>query len=214
MITAPVLSEAIRPTTRISDLRPKLDIERLIPRQFGDWSIDDTAPLALTISPEQAATLSQIYNQTLARNYQGKNGERVMLSVAYGGDQSDAMQIHRPEVCYPAQGFVVVTQSDATLDTGFNVIPIRRITAVQGLRIEPVTYWITVGDSVAVNKLRRKLAQLKISLTGGIPDGILFRVSTIGNDESQSYEVQERFIKSLLSALSEDDRKRLIGKSN
>ena len=30
-----------------------------------------------------------------------------MLTIAYGGDQRDALRSHRQEVCYRAQGFTV-----------------------------------------------------------------------------------------------------------
>jgi hypothetical protein len=34
-------------------------------------------------------------------------GSRIMLSFAYGGDQHGSLLAHNPEVCYPAQGFVL-----------------------------------------------------------------------------------------------------------
>lgn len=34
-----------------------------------------------------------------------RRGERTMLTVAYSGDQSDALKAHRQEVGYTAQGF-------------------------------------------------------------------------------------------------------------
>ena len=32
--------------------------------------------------------------------------------MAYGDDQRGGLQAHRPEVCYPAQGFKVTSQAD------------------------------------------------------------------------------------------------------
>ncbi len=113
-----------------------------------------------------------------------------MLAIAYGGDQRDSMQVHKPEVCYPAAGFQVLKLAAGAFDTGFESIPVKRMLAAQGDRVEPVIYWITVGDTVAVNSLEWKLAQLKYGLTGKVPDGLLFRVSSLG-DEASAYPVQE-----------------------
>ena len=37
---------------------------------------------------EQAALISKIYNQTLTRTYVNLRNERIMLSIAYGGDRA------------------------------------------------------------------------------------------------------------------------------
>jgi EpsI family protein len=133
-----------------------------------------------------------------------------MLSLAYGGDQRDGMQVHKPEVCYPAQGFQVTKLTNGTLDTGFNQIPVKRLLTTQDARIEPITYWIIIGDIVATDNFKWKLDQLRYGLTGKIPDGMIFRVSSIGNVES-AYAIQEEFIRDLLKSLPTASRKYLIG---
>ena len=102
---------AWRPTVHLADTRPKIELETLFPKAFGDWVVDDRMPVQL-VSPDTAALLSKIYNQTLSRTYVNAKGEQIMLSVAYGGDQSDATRAHRPEVCYPAQGFQIVSSGN------------------------------------------------------------------------------------------------------
>jgi EpsI family protein len=199
----------LKPTNHIADQSPKIDLETLIPRQFADWKVDETI-VPIKISPDVQAKLNEIYNQTLSRTFINSHGERVMLSIAYGGDQSDSMQVHKPEVCYPAQGFQILTMVIGMFDTGFGHIQVKRLLATQGDRIEPIIYWITIGDTVAVNSLKWKFAQLKYGLTGKVPDGMIFRVSSLG-DEVTAYPVQEDFIRALLTALSPESRKRLIG---
>ena len=39
-----------------------------------------------------------------------------MLSIAYGKNQSDALQLHKPEICYPAQGFTLLAKQNTPLD--------------------------------------------------------------------------------------------------
>ena len=154
--------------------------------------------------------LNKLYNQTLSRTYKNENGEIVMLSIAYGGDQSDAMQVHKPEVCYVAQGFQIESVEINNLDTGYGLIPVKRLFAKMGQRHEPITYWITIGDTVAVNSLKWKLQQLKYGLTGNVPDGLLFRISSIGQKEN-AYSLQNNFTQLLMKSVTPEDRKRLIG---
>lgn len=209
LIVAAAGGVALKPTRHVADQGPKIDLETMIPKQFGEWKIDETiAPLQ--VDPQRLEVLNRIYNQTLSLTYINLKGERIMLSIAYGGDQSDSMQVHKPEVCYPAQGFQVLKLATGMFDTGFGNIPVKRLLAAQGARVEPIIYWLTVGDTVAVGGLKWKLAQLKYGLTGKVPDGLLFRVSSLG-DEATAYPVQEDFTRVLLKALSPENRKRLIG---
>lgn len=214
MFAAAGMALALKPGAKVADASPQVDLETLIPKTFGDWKIDETI-LPLIANPEQEALINRIYNQTLTRTYVNSRNDRVMLSIAYGGDQSDTMAVHKPEVCYPAQGFQILkspTISTFTVDNGS--IPVKRLVAAQGPRIEPITYWTTVGDTVAVSGLRWKLQQLKFGLTGKIPDGLLFRVSSIQSDDTRAYQVQDAFTRDMLKAMSPGSRQRIIGHPN
>lgn len=200
---------ALKPTKHIIDQGSKINLESMIPKEFADWKIDETI-VPLQADPERVVLLNKIYNQTLSRTYINQKGERVMLSIAYGGDQSDSMQVHRPEVCYTGQGFQMMDVEIVNLDTSYGIIPVKRIFAKMGDRHEPITYWITIGDTVAVNTFKWKLQQLKYGLTGRVPDGMLFRVSSLG-EKAGAYPLQKDFIKVLLKTVSSESRKRLIG---
>lgn len=210
MALAFVAAWAWKPTAHLTDMRPKLDLEALFPKSFGEWTMDARGPVQL-ISPDQAAVLNQIYNQTLSRTYVNARGDRVMLSVAYGGDQSDGTRAHRPEVCYPAQGFQIIADQTASVEVVTHSVPARQLVAKQGGRIEPITYWVTVGDRVALSGTQQKLAQLSYSVRGVIPDGMLVRVSTIDPDSRRAYGVQQRFLDGLATALTGDSRARVFG---
>jgi len=145
-------------------------------------------------------------DRTRERAYVNPCNERIMLSIAHGGDQSDGRAVHNPEVCYPAQGVQILKNATGTGD-----IPVKRLIATQGRRIEPITYWTTVGDTVAVNGLKWKLQQLKYGLTGKIPDGLLFRISSIQADDAKAYQTQDTFARDLLRAMSPSGRERIIG---
>ena len=201
---------AWRPTAKLADSRPKVELETLFPKTFGDWRVDDRMPVQL-VSPDTAALLNKIYNQTLSRTYVNNKGERIMLSVAYGGDQSDATRAHRPEVCYPAQGFQVLSSSIGNLSTEHQPLRVRRLVAQHGSRVEPITYWIVVGDRVTITGTEQKLAQLAYSTRGVIPDGMLVRVSSIDNRAPVAFQRQQAFVNDLSLALPPPARAQILG---
>lgn len=212
MFAAAGMALALKPNAKLGDAESQINLETLVPTQFGDWKIDETiAPLLVT--PELQKVIDETYSQTLARTYVNSAGKRVMLSVAYGGSHGEGMQTHRPEVCYPAQGFQVMKDSRPdVLSTKYGELPIRRLVAAQGRRNEPITYWVVVGDEQTQFGLRMKLAQMRYTLTGVIPDGMLVRVSSIDPDETGAYENQADFIRSMLAGMRDAERERITGK--
>lgn len=200
---------ALRPTQHIVVMGSRLNLETMIPRQLSDWQIDESI-MPLQADPERAAVIKSTYSQTLSRTYVNNKGERIMLSIAYGGDQSESMRVHLPEICYVVQGFQLLESITGNLDTGYGVVPVKRMLAKMSSRLEPITYWVTVGDKVAVDGFKWKLAQLKYGLTGKVPDGMIFRVSSLGEPINE-YPMQAAFIKTLLKSLTPENRTRLMG---
>lgn len=210
MLAAAGLALALAPRSKVAAQGPQISLETMIPGQFGDWKLDETiAPLI--VSPDVKALLDRIYSQTLTRTYISKGGERLMLSIAYGSDQSYSTQIHRPEMCYPAQGFQIASMSKNFISFGETKLPVMKLVATRGRRVEPITYWVMIGNSPVRGNFEQGLARLKYGLTGKIPYGLVIRVSTLSANESQSYRIQERFVRDLLDAVPMEDRKVLAG---
>lgn len=204
-------AEVWRPRSRLVETRAAIRLETVFPKSFGDWRVDASQPVQL-VSPDTQAQLDRIYNQTLSRTYVDSQGERMMLSVAYGGDQSDAMRTHRPEVCYPAQGFQVTASSVGAVQLADGgALPVRRLVTNQGNRSEPLTYWVIVGEQVALSGTQQKLAQLRYSVRGVIPDGMLVRVSSIDRDTDRALRLQAGFVKDMAGALDAAWRARIVG---
>lgn len=212
MVSSAALAVALKPHERLVEELPSLSLEEAIPKRFGDWRIDPTV-MPLDPSPDVQARLDSLYSQLLGRTYVNSQGDRIMLSIAYGADQSgDGSQVHRPEFCYTAQGFQVMANNVGSLLTQYGTLPVRRLLAVQGRRNEPITYWITVGDRATLPGLSRKVEQLSYGLTGKIPDGMLVRVSSISNRNESAYQMQEKFIRDMLKSMDSKDRLRVAGK--
>lgn len=211
MLLAAGLAFVLTPKAKVADQGPRIDLETMIPKQFGDWRVDESI-VPIMVSPEVQARLDKLYGQTLTRTYINNAGRRVMLSIAYGTNQgSDDFQVHRPEYCYAAQGFLVKKSVEDTLSYGSGSLPIRRLEAIQGPRNEPITYWITIGDKATLPGLGRKLTQISYGLTGKIPDGMLIRVSSISPNADQEYQLQDQFVNEMLDAVEPTQRVRLTG---
>lgn len=203
-------SEWARPREHLTDSQGVLDLESAFPRRFGDWQVDTQVPVQL-VSPDLAQFIARIYAATLSRVYVNRRGERIMLSVAYGGDQSDATRAHRPEVCYPAQGFEIAADGQGLVPTAAGPLRVRRLVARAGGRTEPITYWVVVGTRTALSGTEQKLAQLSYGLRGVIPDGLLVRVSSLSLDPVPAYATQGGFINQLSHALPPAVQARVMG---
>jgi EpsI family protein len=213
MFAASAAAVVLRPTHKIADLQPAVVLSTLIPKHFGDWH-EEPQNFASVVNPQQKELLDKIYNQTLARSYINAKGYRVMLSVASGGDQSAGMQVHKPEICYPAQGFQLLSKSTATIALPPGPLLVTRVDTQLGQRREPITYWTTIGDQVVQGGIHKKLVEMSYGFSGEIPDGLLFRVSSIDAELARAYVLQANFINQLLGAVTPEQRTRLAGSFN
>lgn len=199
-----------RPTILDSDSRKGFKLEEVIPTAFGEWQVDRNMPVILP-PPDQQALLNKIYNQTLGRTYIDTRGYRIMLSLAYGGDQSDGLTVHLPEVCYVGQGFRLEKNVEDRLGIGGLTIPVRRLVTTLGQRHEPITYWVTTGDEATITTWRRRMVAMRYGLRRRIPDGLLVRVSSIDRNEVFAYEQHNRFLTALVDKMGPAYRQLLIG---
>ncbi len=207
MVLVAAMSFVLRPTPHID---PSFSLDRAVPSTFGDWRIDPDTVL-IPPSPDVQANLDKIYDQILTRTYVNGTGQRMMLVVAYGGDQSDSLKAHRQEVCYAAQGFSVKDVQLDVLSVGGAGVPVVRMHALKPRRSEPVTYWFTMGEQVAMGRAERFYAQIVYGLAGKVPDGLLVRVSNLSSDTDQSYAQQAEFLRALLQSVDAKTRLKLAG---
>lgn len=213
MAAALAAAAVLRPTHYLAKERPPIDLAAQVPTQFGDWrEAKDLVPLQP--NPELQSRLDALYTQVLARTYVNSQGQHVMLSIAYGSDQSsEATAVHRPEFCYGAQGFRVTTIGTDELALPDTRLPLQYLMTRQGSRVEPVSYWITLDNEATLPGIGRKLTQLRYGLQGMVADGMLVRVSTIarGDDTEHELALQRSFLTELYAALPQQVRSRYFG---
>jgi EpsI family protein len=212
MLGGAVLAHGMRPTHEIAAAATPGDLAAIVPRQFGSWRIDSRA-LPTALPSELQDMQNEIYDQMLVRTYTDEMGHRIMLTIAYGGSQSGNLQVHRPEVCYTALGFELLGQRKATLTNlpGIGPLPVMQLVTAQGARNEPVTYWIRIGDQVVRGNIEVGLARLSYGLRGYVADGLLFRVSNVTTRNEEGFELQQRFVRDMVSYLTIEQRRMLVG---
>ena len=202
---------AMVPRAGVVEITASMPLDTLFPPLFSGWEIDPTV-IPLEIGADLRKVVAETYDQTLARTYVNRQGYQVMLSVAYGGRRNQGMDIHRPEVCYPAQGMALRRKTDeAMFGFGDAQLPVKRLVAGAGNRNEPITYWLVIGRSVASFGYGHRLALLKYGLTGHVPDGMLVRLSSIDNNETRAFAEQGEFLHAMLAAMTPDFRRRIMG---
>jgi len=200
-----------KPVRHLDGGRPAPRLESTFPTRIGDWQLD-TAPVAALVRPaDEAGRLYGIYDQLLERVYVGPGGERLMLSVAYGNEQSVGLQVHRPELCYPAGGFTVSGLRRTWLSLPGRALPVTRLLASRPGRSEPITYWTVLGDKAETDWTSFRWRQLSFGVRGQLLDGMLVRVSTLDHQPDRAWETHDRFVLALQQALAPADRSRVMG---
>lgn len=217
LLAAAVLASVLTPHTLMAQASATMNLETIIPKQFGTWTmVPNIAPVTPAepegyVQPDENS--SKIYSQEVGRGYTDGHGNIVMLMVAYGPVQNFRLKAHRPEICYTAAGFRVSGKTGAEVQyrDGAPPLPVVHIVAERESRFEPISYWMRVGNDITTGIVDRQLVRLKYGLRGIIPDGALMRVSTVGLQKEASYRLQDQFIRDLLDALAPQDRRFFIG---
>jgi EpsI family protein len=211
MLSAIGAAEAMRPRRYLAATQAPLHLDSDVPRVIGTWKVDDSI-VPLEPDPSVQEKLDELYSQVLSRTYVNDIGDHVMLSIAYGSDQaSEVTSVHRPEFCYRAQGFDVHGAGVVRLRINERPLVVQHLVAQSGARLEPISYWITLGNKVMLPGFSRRIEQLRFGLRGEIPDGMLVRISTVGIAVDRSFEVQNQFIAQLNAVLAPPVRARLFG---
>jgi EpsI family protein len=175
-------------------------VAQALPMSFGRWSAEDTT----LVNPSLAGRLSRtLYSEVVSRIYYDQNQESgVMLLIAYGDTQSDLLQLHRPESCYPAVGFTLRESRPVNLPIGRGLsLPGRRVVATTEQRVESIVYWTRLGERLPQSGGDQREARLLNAMEGYVADGVLVRCSTLGPVDA-AFDLLDRFVPEMLSAVA------------
>lgn len=188
------------PAPRSHAAQPVPDLARLTPMSFGQWQALD---IDHAIRPVEET--SEEGTEVLYRSYRGARGQVVTLVIAYGGSRGDTLRLHRPEVCYRAQGFAIRGRQKVTLAG----VPVIELQARSLMREETVTYWLRNGEQLTDGELDQQLSALT-RLLSAPADGVLVRLSSVGVPSPQTDADHADFLRAFLMSLSPEARELML----
>ncbi len=209
MLAAAAAASALKPRRSAQRLAPGM-LDRAIPKTIGRWQFVTASGLVV---PPQDELSDQIYDQVLTRVYAGEGLASIMLLIAYGSAQDYTLQAHLPEVCYPSSGYSIhgISRVSVALRRGQSDLA-TFLSAERSDRVEQVFYWARIGDRFPATLAQERLAVMGANLRGVLPDGVLVRISTLGEARATALTQVEAFNRQLLSSLGVPGRK-LLGTS-
>lgn len=214
MALAAVAAWALTPVTRSAE--PVAQLAQVLPTQFAQWRMLPDTGLMAPVSDGTDTSIDQPYDQTVMRRYVDPAGRTVMLAVAWSRYQRQDVKVHRPEVCYPAQGFSIrepgVDERLALPDRA-EPITVRRLLAQHGNELEAVRYWIRIGTRYGGDGLSTRLYLLREGFQGRVPDGILVRASLrlpANPTATPDYPLLDQFLRDLVAAAPAPARALLV----
>jgi EpsI family protein len=201
---------ALKPRTA-ENLLGDAKLDQLVPQRIDGWQFNTASGLVL---PPADQLRDSIYSQLLTRTYVRDGAAPVMLLIAYSGAQDGTIQIHRPEVCYPASGFKLLRNDphQVPLGTGAGAgLPSRAIVATTETRREQLIYWTRLGDHFPTRWIEQRLAVTAENFAGIVPDGVLVRISTVGDGDQ--FALLDGFARELVASVGRRARQVLLGPS-
>ena len=186
-------------------------LQRLVPERFGEWQAIEGGDV---VQPPRSELSDKTYNDVLVRIYQNPAGTAIALLLAYGSLQARDMQLHRPELCYPASGFAI--KSEQTLDLHLPDEPLitaRLLDTSSQTRSEQVLYWTRIGREFPTTQLAQRISVVRQNLRGAVPDGILVRMSTAAPDVSTALPLLRSFAETMVETAPPATSKLLLGRA-
>lgn len=159
-----------------------------VPYQASEWQGRDAAFDSVFGKDPSDSPLLRVY-----RNNAGKD---VIVYVGYYSDLAGVMELHTPEICYPAQGWFVHStgSSEKTLYQG---LPFRaqEMLVSKGESSRLVMWWYNAGSRPFENRIRYLYFSLALASLQGRTDGSLVRLEAPleGDDVASAKERLERF---------------------
>ena len=207
MLATAASAAALTPRNAI-DLLGKRKLDDVVPAQIGAWRFHSKSGLVI---PPSDSLSDQLYSQLLTRVYVAENQLPVMLLVAQGASQTGVIQVHRPEVCYPAGGYQLSPSAFVNVAVPGDAIETTAFTASADTRTEHLLYWTRIGRDRPRTWAEQRMSVARANLRGELPDAVLVRVSTLSPDSGESFKTLAAFVAAFVGSLAPSTRAFMVG---
>jgi EpsI family protein len=177
-----------------------------IPGTVGGWTSRKSAEIVL---PPQDDS-NKLYDNIETRVYEGPGLPVMMLVIAFSSVQQNDIQVHRPETCYPASGYPILWSQPTEISIGSARISGRELLADRGGLRERIVYWVRVGNAFPRSWFEQRVTMALQHLHGAIPDGALFRVSSIEEPDISNAAAILQFIETFVGEASPSFRQSVL----
>jgi EpsI family protein len=173
-------------------------LKDVIPSRIGRWQFVESSGV---IVPPEDQLESILYSDLLTRVY-ADGDKTIMLLIAYSAAETGFLQVHRPEFCYTAAGFVLSDPGDHMVQLNpAKSIQVQRLNATRNGSVEKLLYWTRVGDRIPTSWANQRLVIAEDNLRRIIPDAALIRVSTNAPGQEEAFQEMDLFIREMIEAV-------------
>ena len=200
---------AARQPSKNVDYLGNAKLEKILPGRIGNWTFASNSGLVV---PPEDQLAQALYSQLVTRVYTSATSTPIMLLVAQSASQTGILQIHRPEFCYTAGGYELSPSSPHQVSLPPDgALPAVSISASMRGFTEQIVYWTRVGKHLPQSWPQQRLAVAFDNLRGIIPDAVMVRVSTYGNDKAAALAEIDEFIRAMIASIVPSARRVFIG---
>ncbi len=204
-------------TPRLTEVTNAPSLETTVPKSFGDWQEVPSPFVQVSLTTGLDPNMDQPYDQVSMRTYVNSKGQQVMLALAWGKRQKQEVKIHRPDLCYVAQGYKIASLKTTEFDGIDSVnqkILGKQMVAKSPRGGEAVLYWMRIGGLFSEDAFATRMYIMKEGFSGRIPDGILVRASlrfSTPGQEEQAWPLLDAFLVDLVKSVPPETRALLLG---
>jgi EpsI family protein len=207
-LAGPLAWLELRPETKFEGTAP--DLANIIAEVPAGWRAKQS--LTDAIDPRWNPDTQAAYDTVVMRQYARDDGAEVTLLITWSRD-GRLRAGHQQEICYGMSGFVINTVQSRALHIRAHPIAATAFGARRGEFIEDVVYWRVTGGQLDDGSqiLWKRLRELRIALSGSLPDNVMVRVSTRRRADAPPSNAIEAFVDAFMQPLPMNDFKTLTG---
>ena len=187
------------------------ELSAVIPKQVGAYRFASSSGLVL---PPRDELSEKLYDQVLTRVYVAPGKLPIMALFAYGSVQNLSLELHRPDECYPQQGFNITEPEILPLVFGGHRIPASILAAHRpDGYVEQVIFWSRIGDQFPSNRTAQSLLVAQENFAGRMPDGLLVRLSVPTADTAAAIAATDEYLTEMNRNLTPLGRRIVFGET-